>query len=373
MRKTVVSVVTGLGLLGFAGMAAAAVIGYDPQTPSSWPVSISESKASSEGAPRTNTYDHKVSTVWYTTSATGWIMYDLGASTTLNRFSYWNYANSTTVQVKDYRLYVTDTSTGYANSAPADASWGSALKDDTMKQAWMLPVWQEQQVAISATGRYVLLVIDSNYGAPINSGLTEVAFNQPDVVPEPAGNDTYQIAWTKASSIADNSLGYRPSFTVDGNKSALETLSNEVNCWFMYDLGMNFDVNKMSIWNTTSNRGVKDFALYFTSSASNFDSYADFGHGPLTDPELAAWGSPVLTGSLLNDYSQQNFDITANGRYALLKVNSTWGSTQYVGFAEIQFEGVPAVPVIPEPAALAVLALGAGAAVLRRRHGLPRN
>lgn len=134
--------------------------------------------------------------------------------------------------------------------------------------------------------------------------------------------------------------------------------------WYVMDLGAEFaNLDDLYIWNVREvlDRGTRDVALYYatnptvvpaTSNAYDFSSGGWTNMGNYTIAQATGNNTPVDTIIDLNGIP--------SARYIGFDIESNWGSTFRVGFAELQV-------TTPEPATLSLLGLG-GLALLRRRR-----
>ncbi len=136
--------------------------------------------------------------------------------------------------------------------------------------------------------------------------------------------------------------------------------------WLTLDLGESFELDVMKVWNFNAtgdrtDRGVGTADLYYSMLD---DPGIDF-----TDPAFWTLLRQVTLSEALGDSSYNTPDVIPLGgieaRWLALDILSTQGSTQFVGLSEIQV-----LDVIPEPATLTLLALGA-LGLLRRRQRKP--
>ena len=135
-----------------------------------------------------------------------------------------------------------------------------------------------------------------------------------------------------------------------------------------YDLESDYILTSIHVWNyneagTLSTAGAKDVEIFVSPTINTADlvkldnAGGDFlfaqASGAAGDPGFDVDLSGVTNSTLLNDVRLVRLNITANhGQVASL-----------AGLAEVQFGGDP----VPEPTAVAFLAIG-GLALLRRRR-----
>lgn len=121
-----------------------------------------------------------------------------------------------------------------------------------------------------------------------------------------------------------------------------------------YQLGGNFDLTAMNLWNNLGNagsdgEGIDSFTLRFHNSASQLLG--------------------VFSGRAADTLPKQSFALNqTNVSLVELQINSNHAPTvrQYVAFYEINFDGSPTSPV-PEPTTSALLLAGIAAAFGIRR------
>lgn len=120
----------------------------------------------------------------------------------------------------------------------------------------------------------------------------------------------------------------------------------------VFDLGGVYNVSSSSVWNygngcCDENRSTRDLSVQGSIDGITYFDIASF---VLSQPV----GDPFL-GEILS--------LNSTARYFRFNLNSNYGSS-YIGLSEVQFEGGE----VPEPAALALLAIGlVGVAAARAR------
>lgn len=121
----------------------------------------------------------------------------------------------------------------------------------------------------------------------------------------------------------------------------------------VFDLGAVFDVTNSSIWNygngcCGAGRSVKNLAV----------------EGSLDGVTYFDVGSFILTQPVGDPFAAESIALNETARYFRFNLQSNYGDS-YTGLSEVQFNGSEAA--VPEPATLALVALGLIGFAARRR------
>lgn len=140
--------------------------------------------------------------------------------------------------------------------------------------------------------------------------------------------------------------------------------------WLKFDLGQNYDLEKLRIWNGDFFRDDHTAGAY---SAKQTDFWYSSAAGDPGDDSGTGWttaGSKTLTTPTINsggvsggDFSfTDEIDLTGiNARWFAMEVNTNDGQS-YFKLAEVQFHQ------IPEPSSFALFGLAGVGLMLRRRR-----
>jgi len=150
----------------------------------------------------------------------------------------------------------------------------------------------------------------------------------------------------------------------DGINWMTNSLSVDTDPWFAADFGEVLPLDMMKVWNFNAesgrtDRGVGTADLY-VSTLDNVGiaapDFSDTGVWTLLRPGQVFSEAPGT-----DDYdTPDEIGLGVAARWLALDIQSTQGSTSFVGLSEIQVFRRAAVAVIPEPASLAVWSLLAG-------------
>ncbi len=163
--------------------------------------------------------------------------------------------------------------------------------------------------------------------------------------------------------------------------------------WFWVDLGAEFDIRTLRLWNyhenaATNGRSVHDYELFVASNGATtplgFSPSVPNPENPITTPFKAGGGWTSVSSGVLAQVPLSNpplivptdvFDLTGtnNVRYIGLDIESNYDGGTFVGFGHIQVFDTVEPPVVPEPGGLALMVLaGLMAAGFRRVAPLRR-
>ena len=144
--------------------------------------------------------------------------------------------------------------------------------------------------------------------------------------------------------------------------------NNPAESWIAFDLGANYVLDSMHVWNTTQyvDFGIATLDIYVSTLVSPGDPEGAAGPGGAGDwtqignnVSFAAAGSPNI-GFDLETQTGISLPTTAV-RHVRFEVDTAINSNNYVGLAEVQFTA------IPEPGSLA-FGLGLGGLLIARRR-----
>lgn len=140
----------------------------------------------------------------------------------------------------------------------------------------------------------------------------------------------------------------------DGNWENKWMTDSTVTGELIFNLGSIYDISSASIWNYGGgccgvNRSVKDLSVGVSLDGVTYSSIGSFTLG------LPA-GTP---------FAADTISLGATAQYIKFDLNSNYGSQQYTGLSEVQFEGLMAS--VPEPASIALLTIGLAGLGLSRR------
>lgn len=122
--------------------------------------------------------------------------------------------------------------------------------------------------------------------------------------------------------------------------------------WLVFDLGGIYNVATSSVWNYGEgccdvNRSTRDLNVEGSLDGISYFNIASF----------------LLSKPVGDPFAGEILSLNATARYFRFNLNSNYGAS-YIGLGEVQFEG----GAVPEPGALALLALGlVGVAAARAR------
>lgn len=238
-----------------------------------------------------------------------------------------------------------------------------------------------------ALARYVLLDVQSNYGEPTYTGLSEVQlFGQGPIAgvtatassqlapPDnfsfnrQAGNTVDGLG--KTTTTPDGNPGDVPGMWLSAGNLFPSSTTNDTNPEITFDLGHIFALDALTLYNynesvsNLTNRGVHEAEILLSN-----DGFA----GDVRS--LGVYAFDIATGDASNPGQTLPLD-GAIARYVKLDILSNWHGTQYhgtlngidndfVGLNEVQFLGV----AVPEPTGFVLAGLGlAGLALVRRRR-----
>lgn len=134
--------------------------------------------------------------------------------------------------------------------------------------------------------------------------------------------------------------------------------------WIAWDLSAIYTVTSMHVWNYNEdgwvNQGINGFILQTASSTP-----VEFGgSGSWVNVETVDWSNSSYKGTASSAYpgfDYNNTDVTT--QYIRFYNATNWAGGSNIGLSEVAFYGT-----VPEPATMALLALGGVGLLLKRRR-----
>lgn len=318
------------------------------------------------------------SSMWLSTAsgfggidADPFVTFDLGAVYTINNFHVWNYNEAGALSNRGVNAV-----TVQYGETPALGSTVAGVSNFTQASGAAGYTGENFSGFAPFEARYVKFDIDSNHGDGSSFyGLSEVQF---DV--EPISGVTVESFSSELTGFggrtADetiNGSGFNSATGVHNNDAADMWLTKGTafegggdplpDAFITYDLGDNYDLNSLNVWNynevNLTNRGAQNVEISVASEEGGaFISLGNFVFDQ----------APGTSGDFGQLIDLTSFLAADDVRLVRLDINSNWGDgDQVVGLSEIRFVGTQ---VVPEPATFVLAAFGlalVGLACYRRR------